>query len=75
MIDDYTWINGVRRGNFRLHPAGGHGLSLGCITLPSRTDFLRIRAALLRTATIPAGKSGINAYGSIEVTTHGNTCP
>jgi hypothetical protein len=22
MIDDWTWINGVKRGNFRLHPAG-----------------------------------------------------
>ncbi|TDN61769.1 DUF2778 domain-containing protein [Paraburkholderia sp. BL10I2N1] len=74
-IDDYTWIDGVRRGNFRLHPAGGRGLSLGCITLPSRTDFLRIRTALLHTKTIPVRNSALNAYGSIEVVTHGNTCP
>ncbi|WP_133791672.1 DUF2778 domain-containing protein [Paraburkholderia silvatlantica] len=75
LIDDYTWINGVKRGNFRLHPAGGQGVSLGCITLPSRVDFLRIRSALLRTGKIAAGKPGINAYGSIEVITYGNTCP
>jgi hypothetical protein len=75
LIDDYTWINGVRRGNFRLHPAGGQGVSLGCVTLPSRVDFLRIRSALLRTGKIAAGTSGINAYGSIEVITYGNTCP
>lgn len=75
MIDDETWILGVKRGQFRLHPAGGEGLSLGCITLPSRTDFLRIRTALLHTRTIPAGSSGLNAYGIIEVITYGNSCP
>lgn len=74
-IDDVTWINGVKRGQFRLHPAGGGGLSLGCITLPSRTDFLKIRAALLHTVTIPARNSGLQAYGTIEVITYGNTCP
>ncbi|MDH6146472.1 MULTISPECIES: DUF2778 domain-containing protein [Paraburkholderia] len=74
-IDDTTWINGVERGQFRLHPAGGDGLSLGCITLPSRTDFLTIRTALLHTMTIAAGNSGLKAYGTIEVITYGNTCP
>jgi hypothetical protein len=74
-IDDTTWVNGVKRGQFRLHPAGGQGVSLGCITLPSRTDFLRIRNALLHTMTIPAGSSGLRAYGTIEVITYGNTCP
>jgi hypothetical protein len=75
LIDDYTWVNGVRRGNFRLHPAGGQGISLGCITLPSHADFMRIRHALLSTMTIPAGTSGLQAYGTIEVITYGNTCP
>ncbi|RQR36743.1 MULTISPECIES: DUF2778 domain-containing protein [unclassified Burkholderia] len=75
VIDDQTWVNGVQRGQFRLHPAGGEGVSLGCITLPSRVDFLRIRSALLHTTTVPAGSSGLNAYGTIEVITHGNTCP
>ncbi|MBC8750419.1 hypothetical protein OKW43_003475 [Paraburkholderia sp. WC7.3g] len=75
VIDDWTWVNGVKRGQFRLHPAGGRGVSLGCITLPSRTDFLRIRNSLLRTMTISAGMSGLRAYGTIEVITYGNTCP
>ncbi|NUX52889.1 DUF2778 domain-containing protein [Paraburkholderia youngii] len=74
-IDDWTWVNGVKRGQFRLHPAGGRGVSLGCITLPSRVDFLRIRSGLLHTKTIPAGNSGLDAYGTIEVATYGNTCP
>ncbi|MCC8395267.1 DUF2778 domain-containing protein [Paraburkholderia sp. MMS20-SJTR3] len=75
MIDDVTWVNGVKRGQFRLHPAGGEGRSFGCITLPSRFDFVRIRSALLHTSAIVAGSSGLNAYGTIEVITHGNTCP
>jgi hypothetical protein len=75
VISDWTPVKGGRRGQFRLHPAGGEGLSLGCITLPSRTDFLRIRSALLHTPTIPARNSGLNAYGTIEVITYGNTCP
>ncbi|NUY03101.1 DUF2778 domain-containing protein [Paraburkholderia youngii] len=74
-IDDWTWVNGVKRGQFRLHPAGGSGISLGCITLPSHSDFMRIRHALLHTMQIPARCSGLRAYGTIEVITHGNTCP
>jgi hypothetical protein len=75
VIDDVTWVNGVKRGQFRLHPAGGHGLSLGCITLPSYSDFTKIRRALLHTTTIPARNSGLRSYGNIEVITYGNTCP
>ncbi|MGF6956823.1 DUF2778 domain-containing protein [Paraburkholderia youngii] len=74
-IDDFTWVNGVKRGHFRLHPAGGEGASLGCITLPSRGDFLVIRNSLLNTSTILAGRPGLRAYGTIEVFTYGNTCP
>ncbi|MEM5294659.1 DUF2778 domain-containing protein [Burkholderia sp. JPY481] len=75
LIDDFTWVNGVKRGNFRLHPAGGQGQSLGCITMPSHVDFMRIRSALLRTGKIPTGNSGLKAYGTIEVIIYGNTCP
>jgi hypothetical protein len=74
-IDDWTWINGVKRGQFRLHPAGGRGISLGCITLPSYPDFQRIRNALLHTNTIPARNSGLSAYGWIEVIANGTSCP
>ncbi|MEI7063711.1 DUF2778 domain-containing protein [Dickeya chrysanthemi] len=74
-IDDYTWINGVRRGNFRLHPVGGRGISLGCITLRHYSDFATIRAALLRTKKQSIHNTGLEAYGIIEVVAHGNTCP
>ncbi len=36
-----------KQGNFRLHPSGPLGISLGCITLQHRTDFLAIRQALV----------------------------
>lgn len=75
VIDDHTWINGVERGQFRLHPAGGRGISLGCITLLSYADFEKIRRAFLHTFTIPARNSGIRAYGTIEVVANGTTCP
>ncbi|MFJ2995622.1 DUF2778 domain-containing protein [Pandoraea sp. NPDC087047] len=75
MIDDFTWIDGVRRGNFRLHPVGGRGLSLGCITMPNLSDFATVRRALLNTPAVHARDSGLNAYGWIDVIAHGNTCP
>jgi len=56
-------------------PAGGRGLSKGCITLPGYADFEKIRRALLPTFTIPARNSGIRAYGTIEVVANGSTCP
>lgn len=74
-IDDYTWVDGVKRGNFRLHPVGGRGVSRGCITLTNLADFAAIRRGLLHTTTIAAGNSGLRAYGWIEVITYGNSCP
>jgi hypothetical protein len=74
-IDDYMWIDGIRRGNFRLHPIGGGGISNGCITLQNHADFQNVRRALLHTSPVPAGNSGLMAYGWIEVVTYGNICP
>lgn len=75
LIDDWTWINGVKRGNFRLHPAGGNGHSFGCLTLQSPGDFRRLRQALLQTTRMSAGISGLSAYGWIEVIANGKNCP
>lgn len=74
-IDDQTWVEGIERGNFRLHPTGRGGHSFGCITLQSRSEFQALRRALLYTPTIPTGRSGLHAYGVIEVIANGNTCP
>lgn len=48
-INDETFYEGVRRGEFRLHPIGPSGLSQGCITLYSQSHFDILAAALLRT--------------------------
>jgi len=74
-IDDHTWVNEIQRGNFRLHPRGGRGASLGCITVQNRSDFETIRRALLCTSIVPVPDTGLHAYGVIEVIAHGHTCP
>ncbi|EMR7683327.1 DUF2778 domain-containing protein [Yersinia enterocolitica] len=74
-VNDTTWINGVERGNFRLHPAGPMGISLGCITLQHRSDFLTIRQALLSTRKETLA-NGLVTYGCIEVILNGTKkCP
>lgn len=67
-IDDETFVNGVRRSNFRLHPHGRFNISEGCITLASLGEFNRLRSALLKTVPliIPSGTG--RAYGIIDVT-------
>jgi hypothetical protein len=74
-IDDYTWVNGVERGNFRLHPIGRYGVSLGCITVQNLSDFQTIRRALLHTSTVPVRNTDLRAYAAIEVITNDNVCP
>lgn len=71
-IDDYTWLEAVKRGNFRLHPGT---ISEGCITLPNNSDFSLIRNALLRSrpVQVPCMKS-LMARGYIEVISNGTTC-
>ncbi|MFZ4700426.1 MAG: tlde1 domain-containing protein [Candidatus Methylumidiphilus sp.] len=32
-------MDGIRRGEFRLHPKGPRGIGLGCITLEYRSEF------------------------------------
>lgn len=74
-IDDWTWIKGLKRGNFRLHPGT---ISEGCITLSSNSDFGTLRNALLRTSMIDVPcMRNLKARGYIEVSGHeyGKFCP
>ncbi|WP_194726130.1 DUF2778 domain-containing protein [Noviherbaspirillum malthae] len=66
-IDDYTFCDQVKRGNFRLHPKSGLGVSEGCITIDSAADFDQIRAILrsIQGASIP--RSVLKAYGMVTV--------
>jgi len=66
-VDDSTFVDGVRRGEFRLHPKGPRGISLGCITLEFRTEFDTLRSYLLSqpVAYIPDTKT--RTYGTVSV--------
>ncbi|CAG9214701.1 conserved hypothetical protein [Paraburkholderia sabiae] len=66
-IDDWTFVDGVRRGNFRLHPHGRQNLSEGCVTLADPVGFYRLRDRLIHSSrmAIPGGKGF--AYGTVVV--------
>lgn len=70
-MSDTTFINGVSRGGFRLHPLrpDGSGESQGCITFVRRSDFYLVRQVLIRRTRIrvPGSRNGLMAYGYIDV--------
>jgi len=65
-VDDYTFIGQVERGHFRLHPAGYKGVSKGCITLPSLSNFMTLRIALLNSPTLQV-TAALTSFGTIQV--------
>ena len=67
VVDDYTVIDGVRRGHFRLHPVGRLGESKGCITLASPTQFERLRVFLKAQSTKKIPGTTLDYYGTVEV--------
>lgn len=67
-VNDETFINGVRRGEFRLHPIGPMRTSLGCITLEYKREYDAMRRALLATAKGTIPKTTIRTYGIVQVT-------
>ncbi|WP_350316774.1 DUF2778 domain-containing protein [Lelliottia wanjuensis] len=67
-IDDAVFVEGVKRSSFRLHPIGPRGLSEGCITLCSLSDFDYLREALLNTTMMPVPCTSFKAHGTITVT-------
>ena len=66
-IDDFTFVEGVRRGNFRLHPIGRRGISEGCITLLSLTQFNRLRTHLLSQESKLIPGTNIKYFGTVDV--------
>ncbi|WP_425128545.1 tlde1 domain-containing protein [Burkholderia latens] len=69
-MGDHLYVNGVERGNFRLHPLNTDDTaeSWGCITFYRNSDFQIFRNARLRTRKVgvPGGR-GLMAYGFAEV--------
>lgn len=66
-IDDETFCDGVRRGNFRLHPKGRIGISEGCVTVENHSDFHKLRLLLKGTATFKVPGTSFDAYGVLTV--------
>ncbi|PTB20932.1 hypothetical protein C9I57_09360 [Trinickia symbiotica] len=67
IIDDWTSVNGIRRGNFRLHPVGPRRLSDGCIALVSPSQFEILRDRLKSASTISIPGTTMRAYGTVDV--------
>ncbi|CUB05421.1 DUF2778 domain-containing protein [Marinomonas fungiae] len=66
-IDDETFCDEVKRGQFRLHPKGPLGVSQGCITINSYSDFQILRALLKGVETEVIPEVGLECYGKITV--------
>ncbi|MFM0121452.1 DUF2778 domain-containing protein [Paraburkholderia sp. RL18-101-BIB-B] len=65
---DTTNVNGIKRGNFRLHPVGRLGLSHGCITVERQYEFDRLQTFIrLRGQTVPVPGTALRAYGTVDV--------
>ncbi|APY94891.1 Protein of uncharacterised function (DUF2778) [Burkholderia pseudomallei] len=67
VIDDWTSINGIRRGHFRLHPVGYWGISEGCITLPQKSQFEALRKFLKSQPTGVVPGTSMKYYGRVTV--------
>ena len=63
-IDDYTSIDGVNRGNFRMPPGS---LSYGCITFSNEQWYDNWRKLVLQTSTQKILGTNISAYGKVRV--------
>ena len=66
-IDDETYCEKVKRGEFRLHPKGSRGISLGCITIDNPKDFQFLRTILTNAKPSAVPGSTLRAYGKVRV--------
>lgn len=66
-IDDETFCNAVKRGNFRLHPKGRAGISYGCIVIDKPAEFQHLRTILKRAAPVAVTGSRLQSYGRVIV--------
>jgi len=65
---DTTMIDGIKRGEFRLHPMGPSHLSDGCITIVNPLDFQRLQAIIRsHKADLPIPGAAFKAYGTVTV--------
>jgi hypothetical protein len=69
-VDDQAFVDGTRRGAFRLHPLGPLGISTGCVVLQHPAEFERLRSALVasRSIPIPGVALPVRQFGTLVVT-------
>jgi hypothetical protein len=65
--DDITLCNKIKRGSFRLHAKGSLGISQGCITVESVSDFQRLKSMLKGSKPEVVPGSSLQAYGTVTV--------
>lgn len=66
-IDDETFYDGVRRGEFRLHPIGPLRMSIGCIVLEYATEFDALRTYLKAQPLQLIPGTATRTYGLVAV--------
>jgi hypothetical protein len=66
-IDDETYCEQIKRGQFRLHPKGRLGISKGCITINNWTDYQVIRSLLKGAKTEKIPGVDLECYGKVRV--------
>ncbi len=66
-IDDYTWCEQVKRGEFRLHPKTGSGISEGCIVIERMQDFQFLSSILRNGEPSMVEGTDIKAWGKVVV--------
>ena len=66
-IDDKTYCNHIERGNFRLHPKMGLGISKGCITIENIGHFNQIRMLLKSNKPTKIVGTDLLTYGTVLV--------
>ncbi|MEX0731439.1 MAG: DUF2778 domain-containing protein [Aquisalimonadaceae bacterium] len=66
-VDDNTWCEQVKRGQFRLHPKGRSGISQGCIVIDNPRDYQFLGAILRNSQQAVVEGIGLKAWGKVSV--------
>ena len=67
VVDDQLYCEGVLRGQFRLQPKSGGGVSRGRITLERPSDFALLRQLFEATERVPIPRTPWMSYGTVIV--------
>lgn len=66
-IDDSTFCEKVKRGQFRIHPEGPLGISQGCVTFKTMSDFRTFSSIIKSSGKTKIPSTSIESYGKLTV--------